>query len=76
MLYSGRAWLSSIRVLRCLINFVKRMQPLAYVTFMSNCYCKIEEGGDNVKSLCALWKRLHMWYNGSYNRRLFSNKML
>jgi len=27
---------------------------------------KTEEGGDNVKSLCFLWKGLHMWYNVCY----------
>jgi len=43
---SDVAWLSSVRVLKCKINFVNERNPYTIFVILVNCHCKMEEGGD------------------------------
>ena len=70
--YTGGAWLSSARVVRCWVKSrnernPRRMLPAdnagdSYETAGVNS----EEGGDDVKSSCPLCLGLHACYNGRY----------
>ena len=43
---SDVAWLSSVRVLKCKINFVNERNPYTIFVILVDRGCKIEEGGD------------------------------
>src|SRR6185312_7304110 len=63
--YTGGAWLSSARVVRCWVKSrnernPRSMLPAGYAGDNS------EEGGDDVKSSCPLCLGLHACYNGQY----------
>ncbi len=67
--YTGAAWLSSARVVRCPVKSgnernPRRMLQVSYGT----AGIKPEEGEDDVKSAWPLCPGLHTRYNGRYNR--------
>ena len=43
---SDVAWLSSVRVLKCKINFGNERKPYTIFKFLVDRGCKTEEGGD------------------------------
>ncbi len=71
--YTGGAWLSSARVVRCWVKSRNERNPRlmlltgkaedSYETAGVNS----EEGGDDVKSSCPLCLGLQTCYNGRYN---------
>ena len=72
---TGVAWLSSARVVRCLVRSFNERNPheklfRIHVRILSSFQTasdKLEEGGDDVKSSWPLWTGLHTCYNGKYN---------
>ena len=70
--YTGGAWLSSARVVRCWVKSRNErnpypMLPLGYAKHsLETAGAKPEEGGDDVKSACPLRLGLHACYNGRY----------
>ena len=74
---TGVAWLSSARVVRCLVRSFNernpheklfRIQARIHSSFQT-AGDKLEEGEDDVKSSWPLWAGLHTCYNGRYNGR-------
>ncbi len=71
-LYTGVAWLSSARVLRCSVKSGNERNPHPYLpsgnagNYKETVCNKQEEGGDEVKSSWPLWVGLHACYNGIY----------
>ncbi len=71
--YTGGAWLSSARVVRCWVKSRNernpcRMLPARYGgNSCETAGVKPEEGGDDVKSSCPLCPGLHTCYNGWHN---------
>src|ERR1700690_346546 len=71
--YTGGAWLSSARVVRCWVKSRNErnpcpMLPAGYAGDSSETAgVNSEEGGDDVKSSCPLRPGLHTCYNGRYN---------
>ena len=67
--YTGGAWLSSARVVRCWVKSRNERNPYpmlparnggnSWETAVDN----TEEGGDDVKSSCPLCPGLHTYYN-------------
>ena len=72
-LYTGGAWLSSARVVRCWVKSRNERNPCFQLPASKvgdseeTAGDKSEEGGDDVKSSCPLCPGLHTYYNG-YNK--------
>ena len=69
---TGVAWLSSARVVRCMVKSSNERNPYPYLparnggNYRETAGHKPEEGGDDVKSSWPLWAGLHTCYNGRY----------
>ena len=74
-LYTGGAWLSSARVVRCWVKSRNERNPCFQLPSSKVGHSektagdKSEEGGDDVKSSCPLCPGLHTYYNGHYNEK-------
>ena len=72
-IYTGAAWLSSARVVRCLVKSSNERNPRGLLPARNGgdskdtAWDNQEEGGDDVKSVCPLCPGLHTCYNGRYN---------
>ena len=72
--YTGVAWLSSARVVRCWVKSRNERNPHSYLpasnvgNYKRTAGDKPEEGGDDVKSSWPLRVGLHACYNGGYRR--------
>ena len=70
--YTGGAWLSSARVVRCWVKSrnERNPRPMLPARYGGNSWetagVNSEEGGDDVKSSCPLCLGLHACYNGRY----------
>ena len=70
--YTGGAWLSSARVVRCWVKSRNERNPRPLLPAgnagdsMETAGANSEEGGDEVKSSCPLCPGLHACYNGWY----------
>ena len=70
--YTGGAWLSSARVVRCWVKSRNERNPYPMLPASNvgdsweTAGVNSEEGGDDVKSSCPLWAGLHTCYNGRY----------
>ena len=70
--YTGGAWLSSARVVRCWVKSRNERNPRRVLPSgdagnpRGTAAAKAEEGGDEVKSSCPLCAGLHTCYNGRY----------
>ena len=78
MVETGGAWLSSARVVRCLVKSSNERNPCSQLPSLSwglweDCRCKSEEGRDDVKSSCPLRPGLHTCYNGRYKEKRSSD---
>ena len=71
--YTGGAWLSSARVVRCWVKSRNERNPRSMLPAdnagdsWETAGVNSEEGGDDVKSSCPLCLGLHACYNGRYN---------
>ncbi len=72
---TGVAWLSSARVVRCMVKSHIERNPYPVLDFpiyrddvTGNCLGNGEEGEDDVKSVLPLRLGRHTRYNGRYNR--------
>ena len=69
---TGAAWLSSARVVRCLVKSSNERNPYLQLparhggNFGETARVNREEGGDDVKSSWPLYPGLHTCYNGKY----------
>lgn len=65
--YTGAAWLSSARVVRCTVKSdnERNPYPMFYMSWETARF-KREEGGDDVKSAWSLRLGRHTCYNGKY----------
>ncbi len=67
---TGVAWLSSARVVRCMVKSSNERNPYPYLPahnggdYKETAGDKPEEGGDDVKSSWPLRPGLHTCYNG------------
>ena len=70
--YTGGAWLSSARVVRCWVKSRNERNPYSMLPARNGgdswetAGVNSEEGGDDVKSSCPLCLGLHACYNGRY----------
>uniref|UniRef100_A0A7S1V9C0 Uncharacterized protein n=1 Tax=Grammatophora oceanica TaxID=210454 RepID=A0A7S1V9C0_9STRA len=70
--YTGGAWLSSARVVRCWVKSRNERNPRSMLPARDGgdswetAGVNSEEGGDDVKSSCPLCLGLHACYNGRY----------
>src|ERR687892_1805216 len=70
--YTGGAWLSSARVVRCWVKSRNERNPCPMLPARNGgdswetAGVNSEEGGDDVKSSCPLCPGLHTCYNGRY----------
>ena len=70
--YTGGAWLSSARAVRCWVKSRNERNPYPMLPARNGgdswetAGVKPEEGGDDVKSSCPLCSGLHTCYNGRY----------
>ena len=70
--YTGAAWLSSVRVVRCWVKSRNERNPCPLLPSgyaghsKETAGNKPEEGGDDVKSSWPLYPGLHTCYNGRY----------
>ena len=70
---TGAAWLSSARVVRCLVKSSNERNPCELLPArkggdsVQTAGIKPEEGGDDVKSVWPLRPGLHTCYNARYN---------
>ena len=70
--YTGAAWLSSARAVKCEIKFFNERNPCCLLLTGKaedsdgTAGDKSEEGGDDVKSSWPLRLGLHTYYNGAY----------
>ena len=70
--YTGGAWLSSARVVRCWVKSRNERNPCPVLPARNGgdsqetAGVNSEEGGDDVKSSCPLCPGLHTCYNGKY----------
>ena len=80
--FTGDAWLSSARVVRCSVKSGNERNP--YLQLLTG-YAedsgetaagKVEEGEDDVKSSWPLWAGLHTSYNGGDNGMQWGNPEL
>ena len=73
---TGAAWLSSARVVRCLVKSSNERNPFYQLPTRNGGNSddtagdKPEEGGDDVKSSWPLRPGLHTYYNGNYRGSL------
>ena len=71
--FTGGAWLSSARVVRCWVKSRNERNPCPMLPARDGgdswgtAGVNSEEGGDDVKSSCPLCLGLHACYNGRYN---------
>ena len=71
--YTGGAWLSSARVVRCWVKSRNERNPYSMLPAgnagdsWETAGINSEEGGDDVKSSCPLHLGLQTCYNGRYN---------
>ena len=71
--YTGGAWLSSARVVRCWVKSRNERNPCPMLPARcggdswGTAGVNSEEGGDDVKSSCPLCPGLHTCYNGRYS---------
>ncbi len=71
--YTGAAWLSSARAVRCSVKSGNERNPCRQLPSGKaghsgeTARVKREEGADDVKSVCPLRPGLHTCYNGRYN---------
>src|SRR5437867_8599124 len=71
--YTGAAWLSSARAVRCWVKSRNERNPCPLLPARNGGHSretageKPEEGGDDVKSSWPLRPGLHTRYNGRYN---------
>ena len=71
--YTGGAWLSSARVVRCWVKSRNERNPYPMLPARNGgdswetAGVNSEEGGDDVKSSCPLYLGLQTCYNGRYN---------
>ena len=71
--YTGAAWLSSARVVRCWVKSRNERNPYELLPAgnagdsVQTARIKREEGGDDVKSVWPLRPGLHTCYNAQYN---------
>ncbi len=74
--YTGAAWLSSARVVRCWVKSRNERNPYRMLPAGNAGHSygtagdKPEEGGDDVKSSWPLYPGLHTCYNGRYRGML------
>ena len=74
-MYTGGAWLSSARVVRCWVKSRNERNPYDQLPARkggnSNQTAgdKSEEGGDDVKSSCPICLGLHTYYNGYHKEK-------
>ncbi len=74
--YTGGAWLSSARVVRCWVKSRNERNPYPMLPARNGgdswetAGVNSEEGGDDVKSSCPLYLGLQTCYNGWYNELL------
>ena len=79
---TGAAWLSSARVVRCLVKSSNERNPYRLLPAHYGGHSgetagdKPEEGGDDVKSSWPLRVGLQTCYNGRYNGQLLREQML
>ena len=72
-IYTGAAWLSSARVVRCLVKSSNERNPRGLLPARNGgdsdqtAQINWEEGGDDVKSVWPLRPGLHTYYNAQYN---------
>ena len=70
--YTGAAWLSSARAVKCRVKSLNERNPCRYLLTRNGedssetAGVKPEEGGDDVKSSWPLCLGLHTCYNGMY----------
>src|SRR5712671_5057991 len=70
--FTGGAWLSSARVVRCWVKSRNERNPYSMLPAgyagdsWETAGVNSEEGGDDVKSSCHLCPGLHACYNGRY----------
>ena len=75
-LYTGGAWLSSARVVRCWVKSRNERNPRPMLPARNGgnswdtAGVNSEEGGDDVKSSCPLCPGLQTRYNGRYKGSL------
>ena len=75
-MYTGGAWLSSARVVRCWVKSRNERNPCFQLPAHKGgdsgetAGDKSEEGGDDVKSSCPLCPGLHTYYNGCNKGKL------
>ena len=73
--YTGAAWLSSARAVRCSVKSVNERNPCFQLLpgkaghSEKTARVKREEGVDDVKSVWPLYPGLHTCYNGRYRRK-------
>ena len=71
--FTGGAWLSSARVVRCWVKSRNERNPRSLLPAryggdsVETAGVNSEEGGDDVKSSCPLCPGLHACYNGRYS---------
>ncbi len=70
--YTGAAWLSSARAVRCSVKSGNERNPCRLLPgnaghSSETARVKREEGADDVKSVWSLYPGLHTCYNGWYN---------
>ena len=81
-LYTGGAWLSSARVVRCWVKSRNERNPRPMLPARNGgnskwtAYASREEGGDDVKSSWPLRPGLHTCYNGWYRGLQAGNSKL
>ena len=72
---TGAAWLSSARVVRCMVKSYNERNPCPVLPLPQGKHSQEtasvngEEGGDDVKSSWPLCPGLHTYYNGRYRAR-------
>ncbi len=77
--YTGGAWLSSARVVRCWVKSRNERNPCLVLparyggNSLETAGVNSEEGGDEVKSSCPLCLGLQTCYNGWYNESRVSD---
>ena len=80
--YTGAAWLSSARAVRCSVKSGNERNPCCQLPARNGgnsgktARAKREEGVDDVKSVWPLRPGLHTCYNGRYNGLLVSDGVL
>ena len=69
--FTGAAWLSSARVVRCWVKSRNERNPRRQLQVSGGTATfSVEEGGDDVKSSWPLCPGLHTCYNGAYKGKL------